>query len=191
MKNISHLPNAITVSRIALVPVLILLLKGQAYLPALIVFLIAGISDALDGYIAKRYNLVSGLGAVLDPLADKILLVSAYIMLSFLGHVPFWLVLSVAFRDLLIIGGYLVYTSQAGAVQMRPSYLSKLNTLMQILLITAILIQQAASLFSPVLINGLIVAVLCTTVVSGAHYLWIWGVMKEITPAAPPGARHE
>ncbi|HLQ27193.1 MAG TPA: CDP-alcohol phosphatidyltransferase family protein, partial [Acidiferrobacterales bacterium] len=64
MKNISHLPNAITVSRIALVPVLILLLKSQDYLPALIVFLIAGISDGLDGYIAKRYNLISGLGAI-------------------------------------------------------------------------------------------------------------------------------
>ncbi len=191
MKNISHLPNAITVSRIALVPVLILLLKSQDYLPALIVFLIAGISDGLDGYIAKRYNLISGLGAILDPLADKILLVSAYIMLSFLGHVPFWLVLSVAFRDLLIIGGYLVYISLVGAVQMRPSYLSKLNTLMQILLIIAILVQQAASLFFPLLTNGLIIAVLITTVASGAHYLWIWGVMKDIAPAAAPGIRHE
>jgi len=191
LKNISNLPNAITVSRIALVPVLILLLKSQDYVPALIVFLIAGISDALDGYIAKRYNLVTGLGAILDPLADKILLVSAYIMLSFLGHVPFWLVLSVAFRDLLIIGGYLVYISLVGAVQMRPSYLSKLNTVMQILLIVAILVQQAASSFFPVLTNGLIIAVLITTVASGAHYLWIWGVMKGGAPTGAPGIRHE
>lgn len=180
MRKIAYLPNTITIARIALAPVLILLLKDEEYIAALVVFLIAGLSDGLDGYIAKHYNLVSRLGAILDPLADKILLVSAYIMLSMLGPIPFWLVLSVVFRDLLIVSGYLIYTSLIGSVQMRPSHLSKLNTFMQILLIVAILTQLAFSVFYPLFTEVLVFAVLATTVASGAHYLWAWGVMKEI-----------
>jgi len=134
----TNLPNTITLSRIALAPVFILVLKDGDYLTALAVFLIAGISDGLDGFIAKRFNLTSRLGAILDPAADKILLISAYVMLTVMNHIPFWLMLTVAFRDFLIIGGYLVYTSLMGAVQMRPSYLSKLNTFMQISLIISL-----------------------------------------------------
>ena len=165
----AYLPNAVTLSRLFLVPVLILVLKQEGYISALVIFLVAGVSDALDGYIAKRFNLVSQLGAVLDPLADKVLLVSAYIMLSWLGHIPFWLVLAVAFRDLLIIGGYLVVTSVMGSVHMRPSYLSKLNTVMQIVLVFAILAQQASGLTVPLVTTGLVYLVLITTVVSGVH----------------------
>ncbi len=180
--NISHLPNLITASRIALAPVLILLLKEQHYAASLGVFFIAGISDGLDGFIAKRFNFVSRLGSILDPLADKILLVSAYVMLTILEILPFWLMLTVAFRDLLIIGGYLVYTSMVGPVQMRPSWLSKFNTLMQIMLVIIVLVQQALGLVYPPLVSLLIYAVLLTTVASGLHYLWIWTVMKEVEP---------
>jgi cardiolipin synthase (CMP-forming) len=179
----SQLPNLITISRIALVPLLILLLKDQDYLAALILFFIAGVSDGLDGWIAKRFNFKSRLGSILDPLADKILLVSAYVMLAVLGHVPFWLVLTVGFRDLLIVGGYLVYTSLIGSVHMRPSYLSKFNTLMQITLIVVILVQQAAGWTYPMVTALLIYTVLATTLASGLHYLWIWGVMKEVEMA--------
>jgi cardiolipin synthase len=181
--SLSHLPNIITLARIALVPVLILLLKDQEYAAGLIVFVIAGASDALDGYLAKRLNVQSRLGAILDPVADKLLLVSAYVMLTLLGHIPFWLVLVVVFRDLLIVGGYMLYTSHAGPVKMRPSILSKLNTLMQIALATLVLAQQAAGLDWPLTIYTLVVAVLITTVVSGAHYLWLWMIKKDIEPA--------
>ncbi len=176
----SQLPNLITLSRIALAPVLILLLKNESYGAGLAVFLMAGLSDGLDGWIAKRFNITSRLGSILDPLADKILLIGAYVMLTLLGFVPFWLLLCVAFRDMLIIGGYLVYTTLVGPVQMRPSLLSKFNTLMQISLIVVILGQQAAGVSYPLLTIGLVYAVLITTVASGTHYLWIWGVMKEI-----------
>jgi len=189
--SLSHLPNMITLARIALVPVLILLLKDQDYAAGLIVFVIAGASDALDGYLAKRLNVQSRLGAILDPVADKLLLVSAYVMLTVLGHIPFWLVLVVVFRDLLIVGGYMLYTSHAGPVKMRPSILSKLNTLMQIALATLILAQQAAGLDWPLTIHVLVVAVLITTVVSGAHYLWSWMIMKEIEPAHSGENRHD
>jgi cardiolipin synthase len=142
MVSISQLPNLITIFRIALVPVLILLLKDQEYAMALVVFAVAGVSDGLDGFIAKRFHFESRLGSILDPLADKILLLSGYVMLTMLDHLPFWLMLTVAFRDLLIVGGYLVYTSMVGPVQMRPSWLSKFNTFMQIALVIVILAQQ-------------------------------------------------
>ena len=187
---LSHLPNIITIARIALVPVLILLLKDQEYVAGLIVFVIAGASDALDGYLAKRLNVQSRLGAILDPVADKLLLVSAYVMLTVLGHIPFWLVLVVVFRDLLIVGGYMLYTSHAGPVKMRPSILSKLNTLMQIALVTVVLAQQAAGLAWP-LAEVLVYVVLVTTVVSGAHYTWSWMIMKDIESAHSSEHRHE
>ncbi len=185
----SQLPNLITLSRLALAPVLILLLKDREYTAALAVFLLAGLSDALDGLVAKRLHLTTQLGAVLDPLADKILLVSSYVMLSVLGQVPFWLMLTVVFRDLLIVGGYLVYTTLFGAVQMRPSRLSKLNTLAQISLVIVILAQGAFGWKYPLLTKMLLYAVFVTTVASGVHYLWTWGVMKEIRPIAPQSAR--
>ena len=174
-----YLPNAITLVRLGLVPVFIVVLKAQDYTVALLVFAVAGLSDGLDGFIAKRFNLVTRLGAILDPLADKVLLVSAYIMLTILGHLPFWLVLTVGFRDLLIVGGYLVYTSLIGSVVMRPTYLSKFNTFLQITLVVAILVQQAMALPLALLVQILIYGVFITTVSSGVHYVWIWGVKRE------------
>ena len=182
MVSISQLPNLITIFRIALVPVLILLLKDQEYAMALVVFAVAGVSDGLDGFIAKRFHCETRLGSILDPLADKTLLVSSYVMLMLLNHLPFWLMLTVAFRDLLIVSGYLVYTSMVGPVQMRPSWLSKLNTFMQIALVMVILGQQAFQLVYAPMVDALIYAVLLTTVASGAHYLWTWLVMKELEP---------
>jgi len=176
----SYLPNIITLFRIAMVPVLVLLLKSEDYAYALFVFLLAGVSDALDGYIAKRFGFVSQLGAVMDPLADKLLLVSSYVMLTVLGQIPFWLLLCVAFRDLLIVGGYLVYVSLRSAVQMRPSYLSKINTFMQISLVVAILAQHGIGLDIGSFVLLLTVVVGVTTIASGAHYLWVWVVRREI-----------
>jgi cardiolipin synthase len=180
-----HLPNLITLSRVALVPVLILLLHERRYGAALAVFVVAGVSDALDGFLAKRWQVQSQFGAVLDPVADKLLLVTAYVMLTFSGHLPFWLTLTVVSRDVLIVGGYLLYTSHAGPVHMRPSVLSKLNTLLQLALVALLLAKQAAGLNLPWLVNGMVYAVLASTVLSGGHYLWSWLVLKEIEPAKP------
>ncbi len=183
MLSISQLPNLITICRIALAPVMILLLKEQQYAASLAVFILAGVSDGLDGFIAKRFNFVSRLGSILDPLADKILLVSSYVMLTLLDQLPFWLMLTVAFRDLLIVGGYLVYTSMVGPVQMRPSWLSKVNTFMQIALVIVILAQQALHWIYRPASDVLIYAVTLTTVASGLHYLWTWLVVKQVEPA--------
>jgi len=181
---LKQLPNIITLSRIALVPVFILVLVNRHYDWALAIFLVAGASDALDGYLAKRLGVQSRFGAILDPAADKLLLVTAYVMLTIFGHIPFWLTLAVASRDVLIVGGYLLYTSHAGPVEMRPSIASKLNTLVQIGLVCLILAKQAAGISVPWLVQIMIYGVLVTTIVSGAHYLWSWMVLKEIEPAS-------
>ncbi len=180
MKRLQHLPNMITLLRMAFVPLLILVLKDHHYLEALWVFLIAGISDGLDGYIAKRFGFVSQLGAILDPLADKILLVSAYVMLALLALVPFWLVLVVTFRDALIVGGYLVYTSLYGPVSMRPSRVSKFNPFTQILLVVFLLTERAFGFHVAHIQAALVFMVLVTTIASGGHYLWTWGIVREV-----------
>ena len=187
LRNIDHLPNAITISRVALVPVLILLLRNHDYAHALIVFAIAGFSDALDGFLAKRLGSVSQLGAVLDPLADKILLSSAYVMLALLDRIPFWLVLLVVFRDMLIIGGYLVYASLVGAVQMRPSVLSKLNTVIQILLVALVLTRAAYGWPSAYAAAALVLVTAATTAASGLHYVWSWLIVRDVEAVAEAG----
>ena len=157
-------------------PVFILLLNDRNYGMALLVGLIAGLSDGLDGYIAKRFDLVTRAGAILDPLADKLLLGSAYIMLAILGHIPIWLLIIVAFRDLLIISGFVVYSLILGPLKMTPSYLSKLNTVFQIALVLVILMEQAGLGWLQPLTRALLYIVAIITVSSTLHYLWIWGV---------------
>ncbi len=181
----SYLPNIITIFRIAMAPLLILLLRDQAYQLAFYVFILAGISDGLDGYIAKRFGYTSQLGGILDPLADKLLVVSAYVMLTLYGQLPFWLMLTVAFRDLLIVGGYLIYVILNGSVQMQPSYLSKVNTFMQISLVVLVLAVEGFSLPLDWLVRGVVYVVFATTVSSGVHYLWVWVVRKDVVRNAP------
>lgn len=183
--NASQLPNLITALRIAAVPVLILLLKEHDYQAALAVFVAAGLSDGLDGLIAKRFGYISRLGSILDPIADKLLLVSTYVMLALLDHLPFWLVLAVVSRDALIVGGYLIYTNLYGPVQMHPSGLSKLNTLAQIALAVAVLVQLALGYMSTLLTQSLVYATAATTIGSGVHYLWIWIIRKQVQSTAP------
>jgi cardiolipin synthase len=178
-----YLPNLLTLGRIALVPFLIVLLQEEQFLWSLMVFLVAGISDALDGFLAKRFDARTQLGAILDPLADKALILSAYITLSVLLLVPFWLVVVVVFRDVIIIAGYLVMTLFFGSIEMKPLGVSKLNTLMQIIyvLVTLGVLAGAASLAAarPVLA----VIVLVTSVASGAAYVYIWSIKATKSPS--------
>lgn len=146
---------------------------------ALLLFLAAGVSDALDGFIAKKFNFESKFGAMLDPVADKILLVSSFVMLTLLGHLPFWLLVIVVFRDILIVGGYLLLVTLRESVQMRPSIVSKINTLFQICLVGLVLAQLAGWVELAPLREFLIVSVAATTVLSGIHYVWVWGFGKE------------
>lgn len=176
---LAQIPNLLTLLRIAACPVLVLLLRDHGYALALAVFLAAGITDGLDGYIAKRFNCESGLGAILDPIADKLLIASAYIMLAVLEHIPFYLLVTVMFRDLVIVVGYLVLLALGDEVPMKPTYLSKVNTCVQIALVIAVLLAQADLSRIALIEQALVFGVLVTTVSSGCQYVWAWGIKRD------------
>lgn len=179
---LAYIPNLLTVLRIAAAPVLMLLLKSERYELAFVVFLAAGLSDGLDGFIAKRFHCETRLGAVLDPIADKLLLVTSFVMLTLLEQLPFWLLVTVVFRDLLIVGGYLVLVVLHGSVQMQPTVISKINTLLQIMLVALVLIQAPGWVSLPWFTEVLVAAVTVTTVWSGIHYVWVWGLRGVQVP---------
>ena len=171
-----YLPNILSLARLAMVPWLIILLNQQEYAWSLAVFVAAGVSDALDGIIAKRFNAQTALGAILDPLADKALLVSCYIMLSVGGYLPFWLMVVVVFRDAVIIGGYVLMVLFFGSVKMHPLIISKANTFSQILYLVVLLAALSWSLDLEMLLTGLSIVVLFTSVISGSIYVYIWSI---------------
>ncbi|HKJ09404.1 MAG TPA: CDP-alcohol phosphatidyltransferase family protein [Gammaproteobacteria bacterium] len=169
------LPNLITLVRFLLVPPVVVLLLNQRYGLALGVFMIAGFSDALDGYLAKRFQWTSRLGGLLDPLADKALLISCYLSLAVLGMIPLWLVVLVIVRDLVIISGAAAYHLWVEVLQPQPRLLSKLNTAAQLLLVLAVMFSAGLIRLDPFWIQALVALVLITTVASGADYVWTWG----------------
>jgi cardiolipin synthase len=177
-----YIPNLLTLGRIALVPILILLLQEMNYLWSLMVFLIAGISDGLDGYIAKRFDARTQLGAILDPLADKALIISAYVTLSTLALVPFWLVVAVVFRDVIIVCGYLIMALFFGSPEMQPLKVSKVNTFFQLAYVFVVLAALAGADLLSIIISPLAFIVLITSVVSGGAYVVIWSMRATRSP---------
>jgi cardiolipin synthase len=169
------LPNIITFVRFLLVPPVVLLLLYRRYDAALLVFALAGFSDALDGYLAKHYHWTSRLGALLDPLADKLMLVSAFVTLAWLGLIPIWLVGLIILRDVVIVTGAIVYNMRIQKLEAAPSAVSKLNTLAQILLVLAVMFSQAIRALPSFWMDVLIYGVLLTTLWSGLDYVWTWG----------------
>lgn len=172
----SHIPNLLTVLRIVATPVIVILLKYELFPQALLVFVLAGVSDGLDGYIAKRFNYQSRLGAILDPVADKLLLVTCFIVLTVMTYLPFWLLVVVAFREIVIVGGYLLLATLEDEVKMSPTLVSKLNTVLQICLVAAVLIQLGFGLTLGYAVPSLVVMVAVTSVLSGIHYVWVWTI---------------
>ncbi len=173
--NARDIPNAITLLRFLLVPPVVwLLLQGQ-YALALLVFAVAGLSDALDGYLAKRNGWTSRMGEILDPLADKTLLVSSYLVLGWLGQIPGWLVALVILRDLVILAGATLYHYRVQHVDAAPTLVSKLNTALQILLVLVVMLDAGLWSLPPLWLDTLIVMVLATTLWSGLDYVWTWG----------------
>lgn len=166
-----NLPNLITLGRLLCVPLAIWLIFGERYGLAFWVFVAAGVSDALDGWIAKRWDQRTPLGALLDPIADKALLAAVYITLGFAGELPHWLVILVVLRDLLIVGGYLL---SHGANAPEPLFISKVNTLVQIALVGFVLARLGLDIDEQLVTSSLIAAAGVTTVWSGLSYLVRW-----------------
>ena len=174
-----YIPNLWTWLRIGLAPVLVLLLQNQSYKAALGVFLIAGITDGLDGFIAKRFDYVTRLGSILDPLADKLLLLSVFVMLTIAGDFPFWLLIVAGFRDLVIVSGVVVLMIVYDESDMKPIWSSKLNTFLQISLVISQQVPQAGISQLQWPNQVLIWFVAITTVLSGVQYVYEWGIRKE------------
>lgn len=169
-----NLPNLVTLGRLLLVPVAIWLVLSGELAAAFWIFVAAGLSDAVDGFIAKRLNQRSRLGALLDPLADKALLVSMFVTLGVAGRLPNWLVIMVVFRDVMIIGGFLLITALAQTMKWEPLFVSKLNTALQIALIAVLLARLGLGIPVFGLDAVLVYAVALTTIVSGGGYLVRW-----------------
>lgn len=169
------LPNILTFLRIVLTVPFAMALYYQHFWSALTLFFVAGFSDGVDGFLARHFNWRSRFGAIADPLADKFLLVSAYLTLSLTGVFPWWLFFLVIGRDLVIITGALVYHFWVGRYEMRPSWLGKLNTFTQIIVVLVMILSLAGipmpSWAGPWGID--LVALLA--VASGLHYFLLWG----------------
>lgn len=169
-----HLPNFISAARIILVGPIVWSLLTRQYTLAIWLFLIAGASDGLDGYLAKRFGWSSRLGGILDALADKFLLVSTFVCLWWLELFPWWLVLSVLARDLVIVAGATIYNFRIETMQPEPSLVSKLNTLLQIALAAVGVIELGFGGIPGWIIQTLIWAVMLTVVWSGIGYVREW-----------------
>jgi cardiolipin synthase (CMP-forming) len=168
---VRHLPNIICVFRILLVWPVAIALARQEYLIALALFVVAGASDGLDGYLAKRFNWTSELGKFLDPMADKLLLVTVFVESAWMGLVPWWLTAAVVARDVSIALGALAYKVLIGPLRGRPLVSSKINTLMQLLYPVAMLLHAGAG-FPPVgVVDALAIIVFITTLISGFNYM--------------------
>ena len=170
------LPNALSIIRIILtVPIVIALLKGQ-YVLTVWLFLLAGVTDALDGWIAKQFSFQSRMGSILDPIADKILLTCTFLTLFWVEILPLWLLLLICVREIIIVAGALGYflgeiSGESGLLQ--PTLISKFNTVLQITLVLFLLLIQLAVEFAEWL-EIVFIIVATSTALSGADYMWLW-----------------
>jgi cardiolipin synthase len=169
------LPNLITLGRLLSVPVAVWLILTDRTALAFWLFVAAGVSDALDGFIAKQLDARSRLGGYLDPLADKALLVSVYVTLGQQGHLATWLVIMVVFRDALILFGVLLSQFLSHPLRLEPLLISKVNTVMQIILAAAVLARAGLGIEAWGLADGMVFVVAVTTLWSGTGYLVRWG----------------
>jgi cardiolipin synthase len=166
------IPNVLTIVRILLTPVFIILMLQHLYTHALLVFAAAGLSDGLDGFIARYFNQRTALGAILDPVADKMLLVSAYIVLVVMDVIPDWLAVIVIARDVIISLGIAIFTITEKKYDVHPSIISKCTTASQILLVLVSLFDPAQTQIAAVH-PPLQWATAIITTISGLHYIYV------------------
>jgi cardiolipin synthase (CMP-forming) len=168
------IPNLITLARILLVPVLVWAISSDQLRIAFGLFLAAGLSDAVDGFLAKRFGMATALGAYLDPLADKAMLVSIYVALAILGAIPLWLVILVVSRDIMIVSAVILSWLVDKPVKLKPHPVSKLNTVAQIALALLVLASLGFEFSADVAITVLMALVAVLTLLSVAFYLAEW-----------------
>jgi cardiolipin synthase len=167
-------PNAICIARMLLVAPLVLYIVEGRYVAALVLLVIAGLSDGLDGFLAKRYGWQTRIGGLLDPAADKLLLVAAFVSLTYVGLVPLELTIVVIARDVIIVLGAICYQWLIAPVRGEPSVISKLNTACQLSMVFFTLTAAAYAAPPPVSLTVLGAAVVFTSIVSGLNYVLRW-----------------
>ena len=169
-----NLPNFLTLIRIVAIPFFLVLLASHLYMDALVVFILGGVTDAFDGFIARWMNQKTSLGAILDPVADKLLLMSSFIMLGMMDAIPLWLVVLVVSRDTVILFGYVAISSLLDQrPEVQPTIAGKLSTVFQLITVGVVLLMMARSqLLESWLDDALIYLTAVTTVISGVQYLY-------------------
>jgi cardiolipin synthase len=182
---VRHLPNLICLLRIALVWPIAAALAAREDLTALALFMVAGLSDGVDGYLAKRFNWTSELGKVLDPLADKLLLVTVFVEAAWLGIVPWWLTAAVVSRDVLIALGAIAFRLWIGPLRGRPTVSSKINTALQLLYLMAVMVNDAWNFPPPEVLAALAVIVFAVTSLSGLNYMAVFTRRAWAHPLTP------
>lgn len=168
------IPNLITLGRILLVPIVVWAIASGTMWIAFVLFLVAGVSDAVDGFLAKRFHMTTELGAYLDPLADKALIVSIYLALGVNGFIPRWLVIMVVSRDILIVGGIMLSWVMGSPLKIKPLLVSKLNTVAQILFACVVLGSLGFDIQVDTLKLVLMGLVAALTLLSVAAYVAEW-----------------
>lgn len=171
-----YIPNIITIFRLILItPIVVSLIMGHYYL-AFILFTIAGFTDAVDGYLARRFQWISRWGAMVDPVADKLLMMMTFLTLGYIKIIPLWLLITVVLRDVMIVLGGMAYHFMIGAYEFKPSLISKCNTFLQIILVIALVFQLAFTVIPGFMINLLMILVFLTSVISLVDYIIVWGI---------------
>lgn len=168
------IPNLLCVLRMAMALPVGWLIVQEQFGWAVLLFAVAGATDGLDGFLAKRLAWQSELGALLDPIADKLLLVTAFVSLWLVGGAPAWLLAAVVGRDVIIVAGAAAYRSLIGPFAAVPTLVSKLNSAAQLLFVLLALAHLATGLLDPIFLYGLAWAVLATTILSGVDYVVTW-----------------
>lgn len=174
MIQLRHIPNIITIFRLFLIPPVAYAILKEQYVAAFWLFGIAGFSDALDGFLARAFKWQSELGATLDPIADKTLMIVSFYCLYWQGVIPWWLFVVVLMRDLIIVVGASAYQFVTRSLKMEPILLGKFNTGVQILMIMALLAHLSYQIIPVKWVDSLAVILLISTLVSGIAYVTIW-----------------
>jgi cardiolipin synthase len=168
------LPNAISLMRIAMIAPILWYIVDEQYGNALILFFVAGFSDGVDGYLAKRFDWHTRIGALLDPIADKLLVGGTFITLVVTGLIPMWMGILVVVRDVVIVGGATLYNFLVKPVEGEPTRISKLNTALQLLFIVFVLSRAGFAWPDDIAITIIGASVVVTIVISGIDYVWSW-----------------
>jgi cardiolipin synthase (CMP-forming) len=172
-------PNIISLCRLLSVPLTVWLIVSDQFTAAFALFVLAGLSDAVDGLLAKRFDMASELGGFLDPLADKALLVGVYVTLGLHDALPAWLVILVVSRDMLIVGGVLLAFAMEVDTTIQPLWISKFNTVAQILLAGSALARPTVVAIPDAAMMAMILTVGATTLASGAAYVVTWARQQD------------